>query len=49
MRLNYRGVSYQSNSQLIQTTESDIYANFRGLVYQIRRPINPSISLELTH
>lgn len=38
MKLFYRGVSYESNSQAIETTESIASAQYRGISYQVRRP-----------
>ncbi|MUG96358.1 DUF4278 domain-containing protein [Scytonema sp. UIC 10036] len=42
MRLNYRGLSYTSTSQNIETVNSQISAQFLGQSYQIRRVVQPS-------
>ncbi|KAF3886369.1 MULTISPECIES: DUF4278 domain-containing protein [Nostocales] len=42
MRLNYRGSSYTSTSQNIETVTSKISAHFLGQTYQIRRAVQPS-------
>ncbi len=44
MRLNYRGSSYTSTSQNIETVTSNISAQFLGQTYQIRRAVQPSSS-----
>jgi Domain of unknown function (DUF4278) len=36
MKLVYRGLPYESNSQAIETTESDMSAQYRGSSYQVR-------------
>lgn len=36
MKLFYRGVSYESNPQIIETVETGVTAMFRGQTYQVR-------------
>ena len=36
MKLYYRGVSYESNPQIIETVETGVTAMFRGQTYQVR-------------
>lgn len=38
MKLSYRGLSYETKPQTIETVESSISAKYRGLNYCIRRP-----------
>lgn len=35
----YRGLSYESNTAIVETIETEITAMFRGQTYQIRRPL----------
>lgn len=44
MKLCYRGVSYESNPQIIETVETGIIAMFRGQTYQVRRQTVESYS-----
>lgn len=44
MHLNYRGLSYTSTSQNIETVASNSSAQFLGQTYQIRRAVQPSSS-----
>lgn len=51
MKLSYRGSSYESNTQAIETIETEIYAQYRGLPYSVRRPANqigvqPNVTLK---
>lgn len=39
MKLHYRGNCYESHSQVIETHDTEITANYRGLSYQVRRPL----------
>lgn len=39
MKLSYRGVAYQSNFAVIQTTETGQVGLFLGLSYPLRRPV----------
>ena len=39
MKLCYRGLSYESNSPIIETIETEVTAMFRGQAYQVRRPL----------
>lgn len=43
MQLSYRGSSYEANPQSVEMMESDISARYRGLPYQVRRPVNSSL------
>jgi hypothetical protein len=45
MKLSYRGSSYEVNPQSVEMIESDISARYRGLNYQVRRPVN-SLTME---
>jgi hypothetical protein len=47
MELRYRGISYQPQEAFVETIPSDIIALFLGKPYLIRRPFNPSSSLQL--
>lgn len=47
MKLSYRGSSYEVNLQSIEMIESDISARYRGLPYQVRRPVD-SLAVEST-
>jgi hypothetical protein len=47
MKLSYRGSSYETNPQSVEMIESDISARYRGLNYQVRRPVN-SLMMEST-
>lgn len=38
MKLSYRGLPYESNSQAIETAESSTSVQYRGLSYQVCRP-----------
>jgi hypothetical protein len=40
MQLSYRGLSYEANSRLVDSTESNVTAQYRGLSYQVHRPVN---------
>ncbi|MFQ4140634.1 DUF4278 domain-containing protein [Chlorogloeopsis sp. ULAP02] len=40
MKLNYRGLSYEANSQNIEIAQTEINGKFRGLNYHISRPVN---------
>lgn len=40
MKLFYRGSAYEFNSESIEMIESEICARYRGLSYQIRRPVS---------
>lgn len=40
MQLSYRGLSYKANTRLIDNTESDTSAQYRGLSYHVRRPVS---------
>jgi hypothetical protein len=44
MRLNYRGLSYTSTSQNIETVASNSSAQFLGQTYQISRAVQSSNS-----
>ncbi|HAA27187.1 MAG TPA: DUF4278 domain-containing protein [Cyanobacteria bacterium UBA8553] len=39
MKLHYRGLSYESHSENIETIETGVTGIFRGQTYQIRRPL----------
>jgi hypothetical protein len=47
MKLHYRGNSYESHPQIIETQESESTAKFRGLTYQVRRPLKQTCSQPL--
>ncbi|MEA5594509.1 DUF4278 domain-containing protein [Rivularia sp. UHCC 0363] len=40
MKLTYRGVSYQHNNSPIETSETNIFAIYRGIPYCIRRSVS---------
>lgn len=44
MKLSYRGSSYEANPQSVEMIESDISARYRGLHYQVRRPVNSLVT-----
>ena len=44
MKLQYRGNSYEQNPQLIETAESQITSNYRGITYKIKQSVNPTVS-----
>lgn len=39
MKLHYRGLSYQSHPENIETIETEIKVKFRGQTYQFHRPL----------
>ena len=39
MKLTYRGVSYERNNSPVETSETNIFAVYRGVPYCVRRPI----------
>ncbi len=39
MKLHYRGNSYESHPQRIETYDTGITAKYRGQTYQVRRPL----------
>ncbi|MDJ0799674.1 MAG: DUF4278 domain-containing protein [Calothrix sp. MO_167.B12] len=39
MKLQYRGISYQSHPHNMTSTTSEITAKFRGLIYYIQQPL----------
>ncbi|NEQ28732.1 MAG: DUF4278 domain-containing protein [Microcoleus sp. SIO2G3] len=39
MKLRYRGNSYESHPQVIETHDTGITAKYRGLTYQVHRPL----------
>ena len=39
-KLTYRGIAYSSNTPRIETTETENFARFRGLSYNIFRSLN---------
>ncbi|MEA5521343.1 DUF4278 domain-containing protein [Limnoraphis robusta] len=39
-KLTDRGIAYSSNTPRIETTETENFARFRGLSYNISRPLN---------
>ncbi len=43
MKLQYRGISYEHNPQLVETTESQITANYRGATYKIKQSVYPIV------
>ena len=45
MKLQYRSNSYEQNSLLMETTESQIIANYRGATYKIRQRLMLNSSL----
>ncbi len=47
MKLYYRGNSYESHPQTIETNETEITAKFRALTYQVRRPLKQTCSQPL--
>lgn len=38
MQLSYRGISYESNPQMVETFESNIQTQYRGSSCHIRHP-----------
>ncbi|MCU0532421.1 MAG: DUF4278 domain-containing protein [Hydrococcus sp. Prado102] len=42
MQLRYRGVAYDSTSNLESSVETDLTASFRGQTYRVRRPLGVS-------
>ena len=43
MKLQYRGNSYEQNSQLLETVESQITAKYRGASYKIQQSVNSTV------
>ncbi|MDJ0616948.1 MAG: DUF4278 domain-containing protein [Calothrix sp. MO_192.B10] len=39
MKLQYRGISYESHPHTMTSTTSGITAKFRGLIYHIQQPL----------
>ncbi len=39
MKLHYRGLSYESHPQIIDTIETGVTGIFSGQTYQVRRPL----------
>ncbi|HIK29988.1 MAG TPA: DUF4278 domain-containing protein [Oscillatoriales cyanobacterium M59_W2019_021] len=39
-----RGISYTASTESIETVETDIEAQFRGISYYISHPVNPPTS-----
>ena len=40
MQLTYRGLSYKRNNSELETSETNIFAIYRGIPYSFRRPIS---------
>ena len=47
MKLHYRGNSYESHPQMIETYDTGITAKYRGLTYQVRCPLERTCSQSL--
>ncbi|MGB3534294.1 MAG: DUF4278 domain-containing protein [Microcoleaceae cyanobacterium] len=43
-QLTYRGTTYQSQAQTVKMIDSQQFAQYRGLHYTVRRPLNVSQS-----
>lgn len=39
MKLQYRGIPYESNAHTMTSVDSGITAKFRGFIYHIQRPL----------
>lgn len=44
MKLHYRGLSYESHPQIIDTIDTRVTGIFRGQTYQVRRPLGEPCS-----
>ncbi len=40
MKLTYRGVSYERNNSPVETSETNIFAVYRGVPYSVRRSVS---------
>jgi hypothetical protein len=49
MKLQYRGLPYQSTARVFKTVKSGILAQYRGITYVVRCPINaPALQVSAT-
>lgn len=48
MKLIYRGLSYETTPQKIDMTETSVFVQYRGLTYNIHRPVNLATSPQRT-
>lgn len=48
MRLTYRGLFYETPPQKIEMAETNLFVQYRGLTYNIRRPVNLATSPQRT-
>lgn len=39
MHLKYRGITYQANTEKVETIDTPTFVKYRGVTYQIRRPV----------
>lgn len=49
MKLHYRSNPYESHPQMIETHDTRITAKYRGLTYQVRRPLAGTCSQPLVN
>lgn len=52
MKLQYRGLPYESTDRVFKTVKSGILAQYRGITYVVRCPINapaPQVSATLKY
>jgi hypothetical protein len=52
MKLQYRGLPYESTAQVFKTVENGILAKYRGITYVVGCPINaptPKVSINLKY
>jgi hypothetical protein len=39
MQLKYRGITYQANTEKVETIDTTTLVKYRGVFYSIRRPV----------